>query len=87
MRLVLLTLGAQMADLAASTLAARHVGIGGESNPMFAALWATPALFVAVKAAGAIALALLALHVPRRLALLPAIAGLVGAGTALVALA
>lgn len=81
----LLVLAAQLADLAAFGLAARQVGIAGESNVVMAGL--SLETIVAVKAAGAVALALLALRLaPRRWALLPALVGELGAVTAILAL-
>lgn len=80
-------LTAQLADLAAFAVAVPVAGIAGEANPLMAGLWAHAGLggVIAVKTAGAIVLAAL---VPRlgRWWLLPALAGIGGAVTAIVAL-
>ena len=88
MTLPLLVLASQLADLAAFAIAVRTLDISGESNLAMAGLYGAVGLkgIVAVKCAGAVLLALLALHVPRRWALAAAAMGIVGAITGLLAL-
>lgn len=80
-------LGAQLADAAAFGLAVQRVGIGGEANPVMAAIFTSGGLgaVLALKAAGGTVAAVLG---PRlgRWWLLPAGAGLAGAATALTVL-
>lgn len=83
----LIVLTAQLADLAAFAVAVPVTGIGGEANPLMTGLWAQAGLggVIAFKTGGAL---LLAAIVPRlgRWWLLPALAGIAGAITAIVAL-
>ncbi len=84
MTAALLALDAQLLDGATFALAVSRWGIGGESNGAAAALYGTGGIeaVLAVKFAGAVALALLAWRLsPRRIALLPAVVGLLGAAT------
>ncbi len=89
MTAALLALDAQLADGLTFALAVSRWGIGGESNGAAAALYGSGGIetVLAVKLAGALALALLAWRLsPRRWALLPALVGIVGAVTNLWAL-
>ena len=84
LKAAILTLDAQLLDLATWLLAVRTVGIGGEANPI--AVAAGPELVIVGKVAAALLLALMAARVaPSRWALLPAIGGLVGAATNVMA--
>ena len=84
LKAAILTLDAQLLDLATWLLAVRAVGIGGEANPI--AVAAGPELVIVGKVAGAILLALLAARLaPSRWALLPAIVGVFGAVTNVMA--
>jgi hypothetical protein len=86
--LVALTLAAQLADLSAFLLAVERVGLSGELNPLMVAVaGAGIGLLVAVKVAGALVLGALVWRLRhRRVSLLPAGAGIVGAATGLAAL-
>ncbi len=85
--LALLALEAQLLDALTFCLALRAAGIGGESNPLMAGIYHAGGLtaVLAFKLAGALLVTLLARRVPPRWALLPAVMGLVGALTNLLA--
>lgn len=86
----LLALDTQLLDGATWLLAVAHTGIGGESNPMAIALYHRGGveLVLVIKILAAILLALLAWRLQaRRWAYVPAVLGLVGAITNLVAFA
>ena len=89
MTAALLALNYQGLDLVTFLLAVTRLGIGGESNALAGGLYAAGGLpaVLAVKAAGAIAAAIIAWRLaPSRWALLPAVVGLFGAATNLAAL-
>jgi hypothetical protein len=79
-------LGAQLSDLAAFLLGVSIIGIRGEANPIIVELYAIGGLglIVASKVGGAVVLAWLG---PRlgRWWILPAVAGMIGAATAIAA--
>lgn len=79
-------LGAQMADLAAFLLGVSMVGIGGEANPVILELYALGGLglIVASKLGGAVVLAWLGPRLGRWWTV-PAVAGMIGAVTAIAA--
>jgi hypothetical protein len=80
--------GAQMADLAAFMVGVSAVGIGGESNVAMGGLYALGGMtaVVLVKSSGAVALAYMGPKAGRWW-ILPAVAGLLGAATAIATVA
>ncbi len=90
MRTVLLALDGQLLDGATWLLAVAHAGIAGEGNPLAVAMYQRGGieLVLAVKVGAALALGFLAWELRgRRWALVPAIIGIAGAATNLLALA
>ena len=86
----LLALDTQLLDGATWLLAVAHDGIGGESNPMAIALYHRGGveLVLAIKVMAAVLLAVLAWRLQgRRWAYVPALIGIVGALTNLIAFA
>ena len=90
MTAALLAFDTQLLDGATWLLAVAHAGIGGESNPMAVALYHRGGLelVLVIKVLAAVLLSILAWRLEgRRWALVPAVLGIVGAVTNLLAFA